>query len=105
MGERVFDEDTTEISVRPGETFILELEGQPGAGYEWRIEFDDAVDIEELDATGSAGGIGGASRQRFRLNPRHPGVRSIHLEYGRPWETKPEDRKTVTLRVIEDGEQ
>lgn len=103
MDERVFYRDVTEINSLPGETFILELEGQPTAGYEWRLEpGDSGVDFEELDATQDADGIGGTSRQRFRIHPRFPGVSTIVLEYGRPWEIELVETKTVTLRVAEE---
>ena len=103
MEERVFYKDVTEINSLPGETFILELQGHSTAGYEWRLELGDSgVDFEELDATRDADAIGGATRQRFRIHPRLPGVSTIVLEYGRPWEIDLVETKTVTLRVAEE---
>ncbi|NND75159.1 MAG: protease inhibitor I42 family protein [Ilumatobacter sp.] len=104
MSERVYDKDIDEIVARPGEAFVVELAGQPGGGYVWALDIDrDDVECAEMDATDSTSSIGGSDRQRFRITPGAAGTATIVMWYGRPWESEPDERRSVRLTVRDDG--
>ena len=88
------------IVANSGDTFVIELEGNPTTGYEWQLEFDQDK-LELLDeATAPLGsGIGAGSAQRFELRASHPGHATIRAIYKRQWEANPREQETFEVDV------
>ena len=102
MSRRVYDQTATEIACRTGDAFELSLEALPSAGYEWRVQVDEArATVTELPAQIGGEDFGGSTRQRFRVEPLASGRTAMRLTYGRPWEAEPEEARTVRLIIAE----
>ncbi len=100
MSAKTYGKNTNEIACRQGDAFELKLEALPSAGYEWRVEIDEAkADVHELSAEMASEAFGAGSAQRFRIEPHTSGRTTIRLIYGRPWEADPVETRTVELSI------
>ncbi|MGZ5437409.1 MAG: protease inhibitor I42 family protein [Pyrinomonadaceae bacterium] len=95
-----FQQEDNEISARAGETFIVELEGNPTTGYQWELsEGDEQFRMVEKDYAQPGSGIGAATKERFVIKALKPGSTALTFTYKRPWETEVLDTKTFRLDV------
>ena len=93
--------DSLEAAV--GETFEIDLEGVPTAGFLWEAVSvpEDLMRLVDDDVDAPPGPIGGAALQRFRFEALAPGEAELRFSYRRPWESSPpaEERAVkVTIR-------
>ena len=85
-----------------GETFVIELEGNPTTGYEWQLEFEpDQLELVDEAIQPLSNNIGAAAAQRFEFRAARPGHATIRALYKRRWETKPLHQQTFDVEVTE----
>jgi predicted secreted protein len=73
------------IGIRAGETFTVELEGQPGAGYQWEAESVPLLQSQGR-AVHPAAALGGKSREQFTFKAGAPGTAVLRFRLKRRWE-------------------
>lgn len=88
------------IVANSGDTFVIELEGNPTTGYEWQLEFDpEMLELLDQGITPMSSNFGAGAAQRFELRASHPGDATIRAIYKRRWETNPIDEQTFDVQV------
>ena len=88
------------IRVRVGEEFELSLNVLAASGYEWHVaEANPGIEVLGTSFTTTGGGIGGESRQTFRLRAQQPGTRRLLMLCKRPWDSHQTDSRTVTVNA------
>lgn len=87
--EHVYGKSDTRIAARAGETFVVELEGTPTAGFRWTLSPDpaDALRVVSHDVQPGGPGIGASAKERFRIEALSQGAAKLRAEYKRPWES------------------
>ena len=97
---RTYNSSDKEIVVPKGESFAIELEGNPTTGYDWELQFDQDkikdIDSQHVPATES---VGGGGKRRFVLQAVKSGDLSVRAIYKRAWERDPIDEKTFKIRI------
>ena len=97
-----------EKSVRVGESWVIELQGNPSTGYKWRLNEGASenlaiVKVEDLGygepAPSDKKLVGRPAPYRFRLTTLLPGSARLHFEYVQPWVGKPEETEDIWVRV------
>lgn len=94
-------ENGTTVVVEVGQIFTLELDSNPGTGYKWNwaIRPDPALTRlkEEFHRTRSGTKIllGGGGMDIWVFQALKVGSTSLEIEYRRPWENKPPQRRFV----------
>ena len=96
----VYQQNDDEIVARVGESFTVELEGIPTAGYEWKLAQDDSkFRLVKKDYAHPGASIGGATKERFHIKASQPGSTTLTFNYKRPWESEVQETKSFRLRV------
>jgi predicted secreted protein len=102
--------DTTDISVREDQPFIIVLESNPSTGFTWtepdrgKFNEDDVVKFINVTTVAPEDDTPGApARQRFRYRGINEGEEEITLVYARPNEPDSPDNQTVTYDVTVRG--
>ena len=96
----VYQQQDDEIVARVGETFTVELESVPTAGYEWGLAQDDSrFRLVKKDYAHPGAGIGGATKERFQIEALQPGSTTLTFKYKQPWESEVLETKSFRLRV------
>ena len=102
------DVDSLNISVSTGETFSIEISGNPTTGYEWNLQNDDSLnsayikfidrDYETDDHPPGFVGVPGKYHFNFKALAAS---NSIHLIFinKRPWESSAIRTVTVNLSI------
>jgi predicted secreted protein len=88
--------------VAAGETFEVPLEGTPTAGYAWEFipeESGELVELIDSKFVLRPGGPGRSAEQVFRFRATTPGEATLHFRYGRPWENKAAQERSIPLTV------
>jgi inhibitor of cysteine peptidase len=99
----VYQQQDSEIVARVGETFVVELEGNPTTGYAWELAEDDArFRLVKKDYAHPGAGIGAATKERFHIEALQPGSTTLSFKYKQPWETEVLDTKSFRL-VVQPG--
>lgn len=97
------EQDGKEISVRVGQTIVVDLEAAPTTGYRWEIEgLDGAIlrQVGEPEFESKAPFVMGApAQQRLRLEVVGAGSTTLSLVYRRSRETGKPPAKTYTVTV------
>jgi inhibitor of cysteine peptidase len=89
-----------QISARVGETFVVELEGNPTTGYQWELsEGDEQFRLVEKDYAQPGPGIGAATKERFAIKALEPGSTTLTFKHKRSWESEVLDTKTFRLQI------
>jgi inhibitor of cysteine peptidase len=85
--ESVFDESTdgTTISVRVGETFVVELESNPSTGYTWVIEEQAGLTLRDETWIGDSDLTGSPGISRFEFVGDSAGTTELAMLYTRVW--------------------
>ena len=99
-------ENVREITVKVGESFTIELPGNPTTGYTWEVEFCEDSPLlleaqEFLQKNPGAVGSGGIFLWNFRATSL--GSSALHLTYRRPWETVAPIDEYIFLVIVEQG--
>ncbi len=93
------------ITLRPGDTLIVTLEGNPSTGYNWeRAKTDEATVLKQIgDAEFQADRsdvVGGPGKIVLRFEAAAAGQTTLHLVYHRSWESEaPQKDFQVTVVV------
>ena len=96
----VYQQQDDEIEARVGETFTVELEGIPTAGYQWELVQDDPrFRLVKKDYAHPGVAIGGATKERLQIEALEPGSTTLTFKYKQPWETEVLDTKSFRLRI------
>lgn len=111
MALRTVDEskDGSTISVKKGETFRIQLPGNPTTGYTWTREGKKDMtssSCELLDVKGSyqqkSGGgmmMGSGGMFVFDVTAKEEGAHPLTLVYTRPWETNASPNKKFFIQI------
>lgn len=95
-----YQEEEEEITARAGETFVIEIEGNPTTGYLWELaEGDEHFRLIEKDYAQPGSGIGTATKERFVIKAVKTGSTTLAFKHRRPWETEVLDTRTFRLRI------
>lgn len=98
----VYKKTDDEIVASVGETFIIELEGNPTTGYGWQPQVDnDMLRLIDQQYQPAGSSIGGGGKEVFSFEPVKSGRASISFEYKRPWETDAIEKQKFQLRIEE----
>jgi predicted secreted protein len=90
------------IAVAVNDEFTVSLKSIATAGYVWKVEsLPDAIQLLGTENEKSAGGVkpGDSTDQIFRFRADKTGEHRIMFTLGRPWEDKPMETRTVTVKV------
>lgn len=92
----------SQVTLNPGQTLVIQLEGNPSTGFTWEVAEVDAsvlgqVGDIEFEADSELLGAGGI--QRLRFEPSGSGETVLELVYHRPWETE-DPAQTFSVQVI-----
>ena len=91
----------SDVTVRVGRTFTINLEGNPTTGYRWEVvEYDERMlKLTGEDYTSSSDRIGAGGIQEFTFTASQAGRTKVELVYRRPWEKDVEPLRTFTAKV------
>jgi predicted secreted protein len=87
------------IRTRVGDTFVVELEGNPTTGYVWEPEAHDSVEFVGREVVQSGGGIGAGARERLSFRSRAAGAFTLKVRHKRPWEPAALETRAVKVSV------
>jgi inhibitor of cysteine peptidase len=94
-------DDGATVDLKPGDTLILDLEGNPTTGYTWQTQ---ALDESVLSLTGEPSYVsdtdlvGSGGTMTFEFEAVAAGQTDLTLTYHRPWEDV-DPIQTFTLSV------
>jgi predicted secreted protein len=98
----VYSKTDDEIVASVGDPFIIELEGNATAGYEWQPQLNnDTLRLVEHHYQPASAAIGAGGKDVFTFEPVKSGRASVSFEYKRPWETEPVEKQNFQLRIEE----
>jgi inhibitor of cysteine peptidase len=88
------------ICVEAGESFAIELAGNPTTGYMWQPD----VDSQHLELLGQefepgGGGIGAGGKEIFRFRALAAGDTEIAFSYQRPWDKESHDTSSFQVAI------
>jgi predicted secreted protein len=65
----VFTKSDNEIEVKVGDSFAIELEGNPTTGYDWQLKFDsDTLELLDQHYMQKGGGLGAGRGTTLRTS-------------------------------------
>ena len=97
-------------SVRVGESWVTEFEGNPSTGYKWRLDEGGSENLSSVKVVDLGYGepppsdkqlVGRPAPYRFRIISVAPGFAKLHFEYVQPWVGQPEQTNDVWVRVAD----
>ncbi|HZJ27174.1 MAG TPA: protease inhibitor I42 family protein [Acidimicrobiia bacterium] len=94
--------ETTDITVKPDQPFVIVLESTPSTGFTWTRDGKpgDAVKfINETVVAPSGDEVGAPGKQRFRYRAIKEGDATVTLTYSRPSEPDSPDDQTVEYEI------
>jgi inhibitor of cysteine peptidase len=84
---KAYGKNDTLIEARVGETFTIELEGNPSTGYQWQEDIDtEKVKLLDRVFEAHTQNIGSAGKVRLTFQPISEGDTTIFLGYRPVWE-------------------
>lgn len=97
-------ENGTEVKLKAGQVFQVQLEGMGGTGYWWYVQPLDARHVELLGEKTQAraeGRLGGPVLGIWAFQAKEPGTTEIKMDYYRTWEglAKAIEKFRVKIRV------
>jgi inhibitor of cysteine peptidase len=89
--KQVYGKEDTNIEVKKGEAFIIELEENPTTGYAWTVSISDESVIrpggdQYNDESSGEGLVGAPGTHSFTFEALAKGTATITLVYERSWE-------------------
>ena len=95
----VYTKSDNEITASVGDSFVIELEGNPTTGYEWKLHFDSDK-LKLLDQQFKVGGsVGAGGAQQFKVEALKSGQTTIRAVYKRAWESDSLEEHTFRVKV------
>ncbi len=92
--------ENTEQTGAVGQTFTIDLQAIPGAGYMWEIELPPpALEVLDNKVVAQSEEVGGPALQRFTLLLRQPGDYSLTFGLKRKWEKQSARTKIFVVHV------
>jgi predicted secreted protein len=94
--------EKSERSASVGQSFTIDLQALPGAGYMWEIDLPgDALELAEegVALRAESDRVGGPALQRFTLIPRRSGDFTLVFGLKRKWEKLPARVVLFTIHV------
>lgn len=91
---------TVELEV--GDTFVVNLHGNPSTGFAWLVEDYDETMIFMSDSTyteNSSSRVGAGGVFRFEFEATRSGTVEVELRYRRSWDDTPAER-IFTISVV-----
>jgi len=93
-------EENSILLVQVGQSFAIDLEAIPGAGYMWELTRQaEEVELTSQEVVAIAKEVGGSSTQRFTLVAHQPGSYSLEFELKRKWEKDPVKTSVFSIQV------
>ena len=93
-------EENSILLVQVGQSFAIDLEAIPGAGYMWELARQpEEVELTSQEVVAIAKEVGGSSTQRFTLVAHQPGSYSLEFELKRKWEKDPVKTSVFSIQV------
>lgn len=97
------EDEGRKLTMRPGQSFLVVLDGNPTTGYAWELKsLDESVvkleGMPEYSLGGAQVGSGGA--YVFRFSTVSAGETELVLIYHRPWEEDAEPLETFRLMIV-----
>lgn len=91
-----------ETRLRVGETFTLELPGNPTTGYAWRVDRINKNALNEISGefVRDSGAIGAGGQFQFKFEAIKAGMSDLRLVYSRAWEKDKPALKTFFMKII-----
>ena len=105
MFDKTYNGKTVEL--KAGETFEINLEGNPTTGYTWEVDVEPDPAVlglsGEMDYRSSSDEVGAGGVFIFPYQATGPGETTLRLVYHRPWEKDEEPLEVyeLTVQVIE----
>jgi inhibitor of cysteine peptidase len=102
----IFGDSASEIRVKVGDDFVIELDSNATTGYTW--QFDSRLNSAVMTlveqryvAPKDSGKVGAGGTQRFTLHATGAGTATTRLVYVRPWEQPlvPAREKSYSITV------
>lgn len=91
------------ITLNVGDTFSVELEGNPSTGYTWEVaEMDTAVlkQVGETEFVTESDLVGASGVLKIRFEAIGRGETSLNLVYHRPWEEDVPPEEIFEVSVV-----
>lgn len=99
MTRKTYGRDASAIEASAGDRFVLELEGTPGAGYQWHVQVPEGIlRLVNREVRPSAG-IGGKATEQLTFEAIAPGEVLTHLEYKRSWEKTVIEARDIRVTI------
>ena len=96
------DADKT-VTVAPGQTLEVKLDGNPSTGYTWTVasapEFLKSEGEPTFESEAESGVVGAAGTQTLTFSVTAAGSGELSLSYLRPWETGTAPAETFKVDV------
>ena len=105
--ELIFNSDSNNktVKLKIGQTFSIQLEGNPTTGYDWQIKKSAGNVVEitnDLNYQPNSNRVGGGGIYQISFQIINKGSQSINLEYLRPWEkVKADDTYNLHIEVLD----
>lgn len=92
------------VHLTTGETLVVRLPSNPGTGYSWSVQWNDAAILQprgEPVLEKPEAGLGGApGAQVFRFRALRAGSTGLAFAYHRPWEKKEAPARLYRVTVV-----
>ena len=93
-------EENSILLVQVGQSFAIDLEAIPGAGYMWELARQpEEVELASQEVVAIAKEVGGSSTQRFTLVAHQAGSYSLEFELKRKWEKDPVKTSVFSIQA------
>lgn len=97
---KIFKQEDSEIQTSIGETFSVELESNPGTGYQWQPIVDESkVRLVEQKFQAPQGAIGASGKAIFTFQPIEGGDTTLRFAYKRAWEKSAIEQKDFHVAI------
>ena len=97
---RKFGKGTTQIRVKVGDSFVLELPAAATGGYTWQLTHVPSVAVLSVERLRAAEpGAGASSIQEFEFVATRAGADILSMEYKRSWEAAAGEQLEVSIVV------
>lgn len=96
------DDSGSTLEVEVGDTFTVNLHGNPSTGFTWLVEDYDETMVFMADQSyteNSSSRVGAGGEFTFEFEATRVGATDLELRYRRSWEEKPAER-VFTLHLV-----
>ena len=90
----------TAIQVTVGDSFAIQMAGNPSTGYTWQVHADSQrLELLSQEFEPGGEGIGAGGQEVFRFRVLAAGETEIDCEYRRPWDKETHDTRRFRVTV------